>query len=489
MPISVLVLLLAIIFATSSTYSQTPNDWAAIAIDDLNEIHAIIEQNHPGPVDDRNPDFKDWLVKGHKAALEQAKSAQSRADFERALRFYVSGFRDGHLKLRFKEQVDQIWPGFLTISDWDGSTTVTVSETTETPKVGDELIGCDGIAAPALEKKIVHRFRTNSAIPHEKQAMSVWLFISQADDLESTVTRCDFKSDGDIRSVPLKWRPIGSETTKTMLRNAQGTNVPPLQIQNEDGVWFVSVPSFNWWDDRAADMEAFISELREAASVIRDATTVVIDVRGNTGGNSNWGNQIASVLWTADAVGRIYRSLDWSVDWRVSIANIASLRENAERSSTAGLAGDARYRNAIAAKMEEALVRGDELLPMPSSPAQPSAAPVTTNPFSGDVYFLTDWSCASACLDFADLVLRMPNVTHIGLPTSADTVYIDNTTAELPSGKVRLSYSLKVYRKRIRGNNEWYTPEHEWPGGRMTNTAIGHWLAELKATAGMDENN
>jgi hypothetical protein len=32
-----------------------------------------------------------------------------------------------------------------------------------------------------------------------------------------------------------------------------------------------------------------------------------------------------------------------------------------------------------------------------------------------------------------DVVRRLPNVTHIGLPTSADAVYIDNTEALLPS--------------------------------------------------------
>lgn len=51
----------------------------------------------------------------------------------------------------------------------------------------------------------------------------------------------------------------------------------------------------------------------------------------------------------------------------------------------------------------------------------------------------------------------------VGLPTSADAVYIDNTEAMLPSGLALLSYSLKVYRNRVRANNEWYEPQVHWP--------------------------
>ena len=41
----------------------------------------------------------------------------------------------------------------------------------------------------------------------------------------------------------------------------------------------------------------------------------------------------------------------------------------------------------------------------------------------GRVLLLTDGDCASACLDFADLVLQLPGTTHLGLPTSADAVF------------------------------------------------------------------
>ena len=49
----------------------------------------------------------------------------------------------------------------------------------------------------------------------------------------------------------------------------------------------------------------------------------------------------------------------------------------------------------------------------------------------------------SACLDFADLVRRLPGVIHVGQPTSADAIYIDNTYQELPSRLAGVGYSMK----------------------------------------------
>ena len=47
------------------------------------------------------------------------------------------------------------------------------------------------------------------------------------------------------------------------------------------------------------------------------------------------------------------------------------------------------------------------------------------------IFFLTDYVCVSACLDFADLILSLPNVTHIGQETSADTKYLEQSNKML----------------------------------------------------------
>jgi hypothetical protein len=107
-------------------------------------------------------------------------------------------------------------------------------------------------------------------------------------------------------------------------------------------------------------------------------------------------------------------------------------------------------------------------------------APTPPNPVTGRVYFLTDNACGSACLDFADLMHQLPGVVQVGLPTSADTVYMDIASAPLPSGLATLGWGMKVYRDRARGNNVWYDPKYRWPGGPMNDDeAVVRWIKSL----------
>jgi len=131
-------------------------------------------------------------------------------------------------------------------------------------------------------------------------------------------------------------------------------------------------------------------------------------------------------------------------------------------------------RDAIAA----ALKNHQPLARLEGKSAPPGAAP--PNPMQGKVYFLTDNACGSACLDFADIVRRMPGVIHIGLPTYADSVYMEANGRLLPSGLATLQYPMKVYRNRLRKNNEFYVPQIVWTGGPMTDDgAMIAWVKSL----------
>lgn len=92
---------------------------------------------------------------------------------------------------------------------------------------------------------------------------------------------------------------------------------------------------------------------------------------------------------------------------------------------------------------------------------------------------MTDGVCTSACLDFADVLLRLPNVIHIGRPTDADALYIDINHVELPSALGIFQYSMKVFRTRVRSNNQGYEPAYRWPGGVMSDKAVAEWVKTL----------
>ena len=94
---------------------------------------------------------------------------------------------------------------------------------------------------------------------------------------------------------------------------------------------------------------------------------------------------------------------------------------------------------------------------------------------------MSDGACESACLDFADLVLSIPNAELIGVETSADTEYLLISKVKLPSKKAVLQLPIKVYRGRVRGSNEPYKPTHRWNGHSWDTEALQNWVLKLSA--------
>jgi hypothetical protein len=473
------VLTASLIIATPApTAPAVTQNWAANAQQDIASAHDIIRDNHPGPVDTLNPRFKDWLEKGESLALARAKAAKTESDYWRALTFYINGFQDGHLTARRNGNVSQVWPGFLTATDASGATYITASTITAAP-IDAQMAECDGVPVSRLLDERVHPYFTNAGIPHERLLTASYLFVGEADDRQKLMKGCTISSHGKQHHITLDWKPIDKPTLAQRLTEAQGRIEPPLALRQIDSVWFISLPSFNWWGDQAAKMQAMVDEVKRQAATLHAAPRVVIDVRGNPGGNSQWAREIASALWSETAVSAIVDSFDQTVDWRASAQNAQLTRASAARSAAAGLSDDAQARNHVADQMDAARAKGQSLFTVSEPPTSRGLPRGYASPFRGKVFFLTDMRCASACLDFADIVTRMPGVVHVGQPTSADTVYIDNVEIPLPSGAARLSYSLKVYRHRLRDSNQWYSPKVSWRGGRMNDAAVARWIATL----------
>ncbi|HEY7885151.1 MAG TPA: hypothetical protein VIC08_09415, partial [Cellvibrionaceae bacterium] len=91
---------------------------------------------------------------------------------------------------------------------------------------------------------------------------------------------------------------------------------------------------------------------------------------------------------------------------------------------------------------------------------------------------LTSPRCASACLDFADAALLIPDAVHMGQETSADTNYLDVRwpPIALPSQQGSLVLPMKVWRNRPRGHNEPHVPEHIYDGNITDTQTIQAWV-------------
>jgi Peptidase family S41 len=470
--ISFATLLVLLISNARAVTAASP--WAAMAQRDLQAIHDTIRDNHPGPVDPENPRFRDWLENGLRIALQEAARARTYSDYTRALRRYATGFQDGHVSLSFGIASTRIdWPGFVVGGDPDGRAAIAYAEPDAGVKRGDHIESCDGVSFDALMKERVDLYFWNSAIPQARMSVAMYLFLANSDERARRLARCRFSSG----EVLLKWRTGDATEVNKTLGTALSGGDAEFEMKPLDGVWFIRLPRF-WFkfDAETAKLSALISDLTSKSAELRKST-VVFDVRGNGGGDSLWGHRLAVALWGEPWVNRVEESFDSTHDVRVSAANVekvAALLESAKKNQTEAVP----YWTLVMNALRSAEAAGQPLARVSLPPAV-LAEPPPPNPISGRVFLLTDPGCGSACLDFADLLLRLPGVTQVGLPTFADAVYIDVNDAELPSGLATLSYGMKVFRHRARANNQWYEPKYRWPGGPMTYEALARWLRAL----------
>jgi hypothetical protein len=469
-------LALIAIAATALCVSAAAADpWATLATRDLDAIHDLLLANHPGPVDPQNPAFKDWLEKGLREAKARAATAASLEDYQRAVRFYTNGFRDGHIGVGFYYTPrDDEWPAFVVGADGNAVTVAYADNNAGVP-VGAKLISCDGQSVDALLAARSDPYYWNAGIPHLRFGRAYHLFYQAEADNQPKLESCVFSSG----TVTLHWRKIADAELQKTLDHAQGRDTKLPSVKQIDGVWLVSLPRFYFQTDaETAAMHAVIGSLKKNADVMRKGT-VVFDVRGNNGGNSNWGEEVVGAFWgegwraQADALvgGNV-------VDWRASPANLAMLRKDKEQAAAAGL--ETGSVNQDIAAIEAAIKQKKTFAHVVDMSDSVASATPPPNPVTGRVYFLTDNACGSACLDFADLMHKLPGVVQVGLPTSADTVYMDIANAPLPSGLAQLGWGMKVYRDRSRGNNVWYEPKYLWAGGAMNDDeAIMRWIKSL----------
>ena len=153
------------------------NPWVAMTEQDLQAIHDILQENHPGPVDLENSRYADWLKQGLEQASRRAKMVVSFSDYARSLRFYTNGFQDGHIGIGLEVHLDDIvWPGFLVDQDSNSLPQVVHAEEDSGAVQGAQVLSCDSQTVDALLAERVDPYFWNSAIPHERNSHLYRLF-------------------------------------------------------------------------------------------------------------------------------------------------------------------------------------------------------------------------------------------------------------------------------------------------------------------------
>lgn len=463
---------------------DTVRPWTQLTRNDLAAMRQTLLANHPGPVDPANPGYRDWLERGYARAVAMADSVDSLDGMMAVLSFYTSGFHDGHLGWNPSfERSYAIWPGFV-LSLRHGRfliDDVAPFAETDTIRVGAEVLDCDG---ESLEDRLTARvmaFREGiPSLEASRVRLAPGVLVDGFNPWLPRPDQCRVRpsAGADPVEAALSWRWIGKQELAPLLaRAAYGKGVEAYAITHPaDDVAWVTIPSFA---ENVGDHRAGLERIIEGLPAERDDRLIVFDVRGNGGGNSAWGKRVLAALFGQDYIDDVEAALgsDVYTEWRASKGNADFIERYTLPRFEEG-SGTRRYLERLVAAMRDAIANGRDLVRAEADDAEQPKTPDTVppHPLANRVILLTDGWCASACLDFADLLLGIPGVRHAGAPTYADAVYIDNRSVPLPSGIGGFGFSMKVYRHRPRGNNQPYRPELRYPGDRWDTRALQEWL-------------
>lgn len=465
--------------------AQDMRDWGATLRADVQAMHDDIVANHPGMVNALDPAFAKRNEAAFALVMKRAAAVRDYAGYRFALFAYAASFDDGHLAVFPADKappLDARWPGFLTGLDANGGQVV-MSRADDAPvPLGARLLACDGRTADALAKANIGAFDGRWFLVSRRSLRSGRLFVDQGNPFVQRPARCTFTIDGNPRTIDLTWQPIATDAlAKRIADTNQRTREPIGATVLPDGTRWFTMSGFNG-DPAGPDAKALvpmIARMRADRAALAQAPRIVIDLRGNNGGSSDWSLQVAQILWGEAAVAAIPDAS--YVEWRPSRATIDAMSDYQRRfaaspDTTPRLKA---YFAMMVTGLTQANAAGKKLW---REPAEVPAAPVSTATpvvaLKGPVYFITDTGCGSACLDAVDL-WRALGAIQVGQETSADTLYMDVRQTTLPSGLTGLAVPMKVYRGRPRGSNVPVAPDFRYPGDLRDTAKLAAWIAGL----------
>lgn len=448
--------------------------------EDILAAYSILASHHPGFYNPFDPAFPERLETAKDEALVADRSVRTQADRFLAVQIINKSLSDGHayVQIAFNGSMGE-WAGFETA--WRGDGLYVTSSNQSVPQRGSKLNSCDGRPARDLIAEEVFR-----AAGRPNEAGQWWLragsFFTRGDlSIRPAPETCSFMSpDGSVEAVRLAWTRPSIEEFIARIEAAQPG--PLGMTRSEDGIRWITLPSFSPGPDGIAVYEEIFAKLEAQGDSIRNDQAIVFDLRGNNGGSSSWSRRIAEKLWGKDAVdwalADYFRETEiWYLADEGNVAYFGGLGANLR---DRGLPEIAEWADELHASLSDARAAGETFykqsfgkdLLAKAKPTMPRALP--------PVYVIVDGGCVSACLDAVDTFTRFNGVKLVGAPTSADTEYLEIRREPLPSGRGSVILPTKIWVKRPRGSGEVYHPDIlvtdlDW----TTETMTKHILSDL----------
>lgn len=220
-------------------------------------------------------------------------------------------------------------------------------------------------------------------------------------------------------------------------------------------VW-VTLPTFQL----SSSEEKLFEEVIQRLPFYRNKAAIVFDLRGNRGGNSEYGDVVVESLFGKQYANaqQLNAKKNVYVEWRASVDNLAYLKglcqlfkdklrmQQSLQGVIKGMEESLRLHKPYYQEAEVAV--GDNQIANPS------------NSVTAKIIVIIEHANGSAALDFIDALKIMEHpICLVGQTTSADRVYMEVRSVQLPSKTGFFTFPVKVYKNRLRGDNIPYEPD------------------------------
>lgn len=471
-----LVAICAAVVAASPAVAESPAEWAALTERDVEAAYRLLNEDHPAlsaEIDDRA--FRARIDAARTLALSRAKQVTADGGYLATLSALAVAAGDKHIWSRAHTPAAAVdWAGVI-VSRRGNRYIVVEHDAPAGPSLkGATLLGCDGIDVDRLAETRLGGFRAVWSIEAQRIQSAPLLLVDFANPFAPRPNICTFDAGGARRDVTLAWRPIKRDELRPRVAPALNRGAAGFGVRSFAGGKWIALQSLG---DRAP---AVVQEVRAQADALRAAPVVVLDMRGNGGGNSAFGDQIATVLFGDARFGALQGdplTRGCNTVWRISPRNLATMRQYRER-----------FRDSapdFAREIDRQLSASEGRASGFTGPincdrtAVPGAVPAQLPPpaAKGRIVVLTDNACFSSCLLVTDR-LRKLGALHVGQATDAGTAYFEVREDLLPSGRSYFS-TLQAFSPSSPREIGPFAPAVAYDGEIADTKALEAWIAAI----------
>ncbi|WP_369059614.1 S41 family peptidase [Caulobacter sp. 73W] len=417
----------AALTASPSTGQTAAETWRAMTRIDLDGAYDLLKTDHPGSaLELGDVEFVRTLEANYTLAKSRAAQVENIEGYGAVLSGFAVGVGDAHVGSRVNYRADVNWAGVIIAKKGDAWT---VAESDVADLRDAVIVECDGVSAARFAEEKLGGFRAVWRVGAQRIQAAPYLLIDEGNPFVLKPKTCTFERGGVQRVENLTWRPISRTDLRTKVLKAVPYGAAGYGVRPFAGGYWISLEGLG---GKAAEV---VQVVQKQSAQLHAAPMVVLDLRGNGGGSSVFGRQIAEALVGRPRVNALLRDneSDCNTAWRLSARNLKQidLYKTEMRKQIGEEFVDNLHAQATAAKAAgqpfSAPVRCDK------SREAPRSAATAPSLMEGRLIVLTDHICFSSCLIVTQDFRRL-GALHVGQATNADTHFFEVRVDTLPSG-------------------------------------------------------